>query len=65
VVALEENQLDLYTKNWPNLTYAILPAEERGIAYSRFIVKRMCTDAQVCWVRDEVGWCRLNRFNPC
>eukprot|EP00798_Chlamydomonas_sp_ICE-L_P021134 gene21134-28022_t len=47
VAVVEPSDVTAYLNRWPNLTYAVLPEENRGIAYSRFVIKRMCSGARL------------------
>lgn len=48
MVVLERPQLASYRSRWPHLNYIVLPTSGRGIAYSRYLIKRICGDAVMC-----------------
>eukprot|EP00798_Chlamydomonas_sp_ICE-L_P021130 gene21130-28018_t len=47
VAVVEASDVTAYLNRWPNLTYAVLPEDNRGLAYSRFVIKRMCSGARL------------------
>ena len=55
MVVLERSQLALYRARWPHLNYIVLPASGRGIACSRYLIKRICGDAVICTQQTPTG----------
>jgi len=55
VTVIEATDLLAYRREWPNLICAVLLEGGRGIAYSRFIIHRLCSGKGVTWMRDGKG----------